>query len=99
LAWLGPAIGAQQFEVGADVLAAFADQHAADGHAFTPRAAPGKYLADIYALARARLRRCGVSAVYGGGCCTVTDAARFFSYRRDGETGRMASLIWRATTA
>jgi hypothetical protein len=56
----------------------------------------GKYLADIYQLARQRLQRLGVAAVYGGGFCTVTDSARFFSYRRDGATGRMASLIWLA---
>jgi copper oxidase (laccase) domain-containing protein len=59
------------------------------------RAAPeGKYLADIYLLARLRLQRLGVAAVYGGGFCTVTERVRFFSYRRDGATGRMASLIW-----
>ena len=56
----------------------------------------GKSLADIYLLARLRLQRLGVAAVYGGGFCTVTDSARFFSYRRDGATGRMASLIWLA---
>jgi copper oxidase (laccase) domain-containing protein len=56
----------------------------------------GKYLADIYLLARQRLQRLGVAAVYGGGFCTVTERARFFSYRRDGATGRMAALIWLA---
>lgn len=104
LAWLGPAIGPRQFEVGADVLAAFracAGAAAADGlpaveAAFTPSSGrPGKYLADIYALAREVLRRDGVLRVAGGEYCTVTDAARFYSYRRDGVTGRQASLIWR----
>ena len=56
----------------------------------------GKYLADIYLLARLRLQRLGVAAVYGGGFCSVTDSTRFFSYRRDGATGRMAALIWLA---
>jgi hypothetical protein len=95
LAWLGPAIGPQTFEVGPEVRTAFMkhDPQAAQGF----RAArEGKYLTDIYLLARLRLQRLGVAAVYGGGFCTVTDSARFFSYRRDGATGRMASLIWLA---
>ncbi len=102
LAWLGPAIGPQQFEVGADVLQAFR-AGAADAAtlarveaAFLPVAGrPGKFLADIYALARLVLRRAGVERVAGGEFCTVSDAARFYSYRRDGVTGRQASLIWR----
>lgn len=95
LAWMGPAIGPQRFEVGAEVLAAFRARDAAMASAFTPIVdAPGKYLADIYALARATLRNAGVEEVFGGGLCTVTDAARFYSYRRDKITGRMASLIW-----
>ncbi|MCO6441845.1 MAG: peptidoglycan editing factor PgeF [Nitrococcus mobilis] len=95
LAWLGPAIGAQAFEVGSEVRAAFV---AADpGLATAFRAtAHGRWLADLYRLARHRLRCCGVERVYGGGFCTVTDARRFYSYRRDGRTGRMASLIWLA---
>lgn len=97
LAWLGPAIGSQQFEVGQDVVDAFVSQQADDRAAFTPCATPGKYLADIYALARARLRRAGVAAVHGGGLCTVSAPEDFHSYRRDGQAGRMASLVWRTT--
>jgi YfiH family protein len=94
-AWLGPAIGPQQFEVGTDVLQAFVSQDAAAEQAFKPIAdKPGKYLADIYQLARMRLARLGVSKVTGGNACTVSDAQRFYSYRRDGVTGRMAALIW-----
>jgi len=96
MAWLGPSIGAHNFEVGEDVRAAFCDRNADDAGAFSARSAPGKYLADIYALARARLARAGVQAVYGGGLCTIDDAERFYSYRRAPKTGRMASLVWRA---
>ena len=95
LAWLGPAIGPEAFEVGPEVRTAFIQQDAQAAQAFRT-ARDGKYLADIYLLARQRLQRLGVAAVYGGGFCTVTDGARFFSYRRDGATGRMASLIWLA---
>lgn len=102
IAWLGPAIGPQAFEVGEEVLAAFlagADGAAVDEPAvraaFVPRrGVPGKYLADIYALARLALRRVGVTDVAGGDLCTVSDASRFYSYRRDKVTGRQASLIW-----
>ena len=94
LAFLGPAIGPQAFVVGDDVRAAFVARDAAAATAFTSQAA-GKWLADIYQLARLRLAACGVDQVFGGTWCTVGDAARFFSYRRDGRTGRMASLIWR----
>lgn len=91
-AWLGPAIGPDYFEVGEDVRQAFAAQ---DANAFKPIAAPGgKYLVDIYALARARLKRAGVYSINGGELCTVSDFRRFFSYRRDKITGRMTSLIW-----
>jgi len=96
LAWLGPSIGAHNFEVSEDVRDAFCDRSPEDASAFTPRAAAGKYRADIYALARARLRRAGVPDIYGGGLCTIDDTARFYSYRRAPETGRMASLIWSA---
>lgn len=94
LAWLGPAIGAQAFEVGPEVRERFV---AADARA-TAAFGPGKgdrWLADIDELARQRLSRLGVVAVSGGGVCTYSDAERFFSYRRDGRCGRMATLIWR----
>jgi len=98
IAWLGPAIGPQEFEVGEEVLQAFlagAQDEAAVRAAFVARPGlPGKYLADIYALARLALRKLGVNDVSGGDLCTVTDASRFFSYRRDKVTGRQASLIW-----
>ncbi|MGV8900206.1 MAG: peptidoglycan editing factor PgeF [Burkholderiaceae bacterium] len=91
-AWLGPAIGPDYFEVGEDVRQAFAAQ---DASAFKSITAPGgKYLADIYALARARLTRAGVYSISGGELCTASDFRRFFSYRRDKITGRMTSLIW-----
>jgi hypothetical protein len=98
LAWMGAAIGPQAFEVGDDVREAFIAQHAEAAEAFVPHPAsvPGKWLADIYQLARIRLSRAGVKAVYGGGRCTFNEAATFYSYRRDGVTGRMASLIWLA---
>lgn len=95
LAYLGPAIGPQAFVVGDEVRAAFVAHDALAAAAFSPQAA-GKWLADIYLLARQRLAACGVDQVYGGTWCTVSDADRFFSYRRDGRTGRMASLIWRS---
>ena len=93
LVWLGPAIGPAAFEVGGDVRQAFVVQSTEAETAFEPTRA-GRWLADIYALARQRLSRLGVGYVGGGEYCTVTDPERFFSYRRDGVTGRMASLIW-----
>lgn len=93
LAWLGPAIGPEAFQVGDEVRAAFLAVDAAAAAAFRPDG-PGKWRADLYALARQRLARAGVQARYGGGLCTFSDPGRFFSYRRDGTTGRMASLIW-----
>lgn len=94
-AWLGPAIGPAHFAVGPEVKAAFVDYDTAAEAAFVAQAgAPGKYLADLYHLARLALAREGVSAVRGGGCCTVSERTNFYSYRRDGVTGRMASLIW-----
>ena len=105
MAWLGVAIGPVRFEVGKEVLQAFlkqaqeaADADAAEAQvraAFTPiPARPGKYLADLYALARGILHRDGVTRVAGGEYCTVSNSGRFYSYRRDGVTGRQASLIW-----
>lgn len=94
-AWLGPAIGPEQFEVGEDVLQAFTARDATAIDAFRPIAGrSGKYLADIYRLARQILATQGVMYVSGGDFCTVTDVERFYSYRRDGFTGRMAALIW-----
>jgi polyphenol oxidase len=95
LAWLGPAIGPQAFEVGDEVRQAFVHVDENARHAFTPQA-DGKWLADIYLLARQRLQGAGVAQIHGGEFCTHTDSARFFSYRRDGVTGRMASMIWLA---
>lgn len=96
VAWLGPAIGPTCFEVGADVRDAFiagAGPHAgAAAAAFAPHAS-GKWLADLWSLARLRLSACGVARVHASGLCT-SDATRFYSYRRDGVTGRMAALIW-----
>jgi YfiH family protein len=92
-AWLGPAIGPQSFEVGTDVRAAFADADPAAAAAFAAQPG-GKYLADIFQLARLALAACGVQQIGGGGFCTVGDAGRFYSYRRDRITGRMASLVW-----
>jgi YfiH family protein len=93
MAWLGPAIGPDVFEVGAEVREAFIshDQQAAD--AFKPSPS-GRWLADLYALARLRLHKAGLTEIYGGGLCTFSDSERFYSFRRDRDTGRMASLIW-----
>lgn len=92
-AWLGPAIGPTQFEVGQEVVDAFVGVHPEAIAAFTANR-PQHHLADIYLLARQRLAHMGVEAVFGGNFCTVSDAQRFYSYRRDHVTGRMASLIW-----
>lgn|SRR5690606_4544244 len=101
LAWLGPAIGPARFEVGEEVRAAMVDNAVDARHrAAIPScfvlspASPGKLLADIYGLARAELGAAGVGATFGGGLCTVTDSANWYSYRRDGVTGRMAALVW-----
>ncbi|MFV8836481.1 peptidoglycan editing factor PgeF [Aquisalimonas sp.] len=95
IAWLGPAIGPSRFEVGDDVRQAFlqAGPGASDAFAAGRR---GHWYADLYRLASARLRALGVQSVHGGGFCTHTDRDRFFSYRRDGETGRMGTVIWLA---
>ena len=93
LAWLGPAIGPRHFEVGDDVRDAFLGHDGAAAAAFSARG-QGKWLADLEALARQRLAAHGVHAVFGGGPCTVSEPARFYSYRRDRVTGRMAALIW-----
>ncbi|VVP12347.1 peptidoglycan editing factor PgeF [Pseudomonas fluorescens] len=93
LVWLGPAIGPKAFEVGPEVREVFINQLPEAAEAFVPSDNAGKFMADIYMLARLRLAALGVTAVYGGGFCTVTDP-RFFSYRRASRTGRFASLIW-----
>ena len=93
VAWLGPAIGPNQFEVGEDVYHAFT-QHDPQAKLAFQQSDSEHYLADIYRLARQRLNNLGISAIYGGDYCTVTDHQQFFSYRRDGVTGRMTSLIW-----
>jgi copper oxidase (laccase) domain-containing protein len=94
LVWLGPAIGPDCFEVGAEVRAAFLEKSATFKKAFKEQS-NGQWLADIYQLARIDLAACGIDKVYGGNFCTVTEQERFYSYRRDKETGRMATLIWR----
>ncbi|TNF35721.1 MAG: peptidoglycan editing factor PgeF [Gammaproteobacteria bacterium] len=94
LVWLGPAIGPEAFEVGDEVRNAFIQDMAQSDIAFRA-SRPGHWLANIYELARLRLQRYGIDQIYGGGLCTYHDRERFYSYRRDGKTGRMASLIWR----
>lgn len=93
IAWIGPAIGATRFEVGNDVRDAFLESDSACGTAFKAHD-EGKWLADLPTLARMRLNACGVGDVVESGFCTASDATRFYSYRRDGVTGRMAALIW-----
>ncbi|CAG0910905.1 unnamed protein product, partial [Cyprideis torosa] len=92
--WLGPAIGPEAFEVGTEVKAAFTSKLAAAEQAFRPSPNADRWLADLYLLARQRLMQSGVRAISGGDFCTYKEKARFFSYRREGTTGRMASLIW-----
>ena len=94
IAWFGPAIGPTAFEVGDEVRAAFCDSDGGAASAFVPGDRAGKWSADLYALARRRLDRCGVAQVSGGSACTVGDPVRFYSHRRAGRTGRMASLVW-----
>ncbi len=93
LVWLGPAIGPTAFEVGDEVRAAFMAHDPRAASAFVAHG-DGHWLADIYTLARQRLSACGVQQVSGGDRCTYTEREQFFSYRRDGVCGRMASLIW-----
>jgi hypothetical protein len=93
LAWLGPAIGPKTFEVGTEVREAFLQQNSQLSPAFSP-SPQGRWMADLYAIARYKLAAQGVKFIGGGELCTASDPERFFSYRRDGITGRMASLIW-----
>jgi YfiH family protein len=95
LAWLGPAIGPDAYEVGDEVRAAFLERDARAGSAFAP-ARPGYWHLDLYAVARQRLAALGVMRGFGGGFCTASDARRFFSYRRDRASERMAAAIWLA---
>jgi YfiH family protein len=94
VAWMGPAIGQQHFEVGDDVREAFIARDPEAAPAFAPNAR-GRWQCDLYWLARRRLQALGIQSVQGGGWCTYADSSRFFSYRRDGRCGRMAALIWR----
>jgi len=96
MAWMGPAIGPKAYEVGEEVRGAFVTHSAEAAKAFAPGKAPGKWWCDLYMLARQRLEAAGVVDIYGGGFCTFTDKERFFSFRRDGECGRMATLVWLA---
>lgn len=98
LAWLGPAIGPARFEVGEEVRTAFLAHHENAVSAFRPSPG-GRWLADLYELARQRLTGCGVQEITGGGFCTYDEKERFFSYRREPVTGRSATLIWRETGA
>ena len=93
VAWLGPAIGAGAFEVGGEVREAFLATDAGAGVAFAPNAR-GRWQADLGILARRRLAALGLAAVSGGGHCTFTDAGRFYSFRREPRTGRLATLAW-----
>jgi polyphenol oxidase len=95
--WLGACIGPTQFEVGADVLAAFCGVAVSDPSRFVPRGEshPNKWFANLPQLARDRLKAAGVQHISGGTWCTASDASRFFSYRRDGVTGRMVAVVWR----
>ncbi len=95
LAWLGPAIGQSAFEVGSEVRDAFLEKSPRAGDCFAANER-GRFQADLYGLARIVLAASGVTSVHGGGWCTATDRARFFSFRRDGTTGRMATLAWLA---
>lgn len=92
MAWLGPGIGPQAFEVDPEVRDAFIEQHPVAADAFIAKG--NKFIADIYQLAHLRLQAQGVTKIFGGNACTVTQADKFFSYRHDRTTGRMANLIW-----
>jgi copper oxidase (laccase) domain-containing protein len=93
LAWLGPAIGPKHFEIGAEVREALLCADPGADAALKPNAR-GRFMADLFALARRRLTRAGVERIYGGGECTYSQADMYFSHRRDGRTGRQATLIW-----
>ncbi|MFM9835762.1 MAG: peptidoglycan editing factor PgeF [Methylophilaceae bacterium] len=92
MAWLGPAIGPQAFEVGGEVRAQFIEKDMQAESAFIKSG--DKWLCDLYKIVQQRLTKLGVKQIYGGGFCTYSDKARFFSFRRDGDTGRMGTFIW-----
>lgn len=92
MAWLGPAIGPKAFEVGSEVRSAFMAQDEEAEQAFSLSA--DKWLGDLYLIARQRLNKRGITQIYGGGECTYSNPTQFFSFRRDGLTGRMATMIW-----
>ncbi|WP_322630094.1 peptidoglycan editing factor PgeF [Halothiobacillus sp.] len=97
MAWIGPAIGPQAFEVGGEVRSAFVDAYAEDAAGFSPSIHPGKYQANLFILAQMSMQRAGIRHIFGGGLCTFSDPQRFYSFRRDaGRTGRMATLAWRS---
>jgi YfiH family protein len=95
VAWLGPAAGPRAYEIGAEVREAFLAHDPAAATAFAATR-PGHWRVDLYALARQRLAAAGVASVHGGGECTISDPARYFSHRRDGRSGRLATLAWLA---
>ena len=94
LAWLGPAAGPQAYEIGSEVFDAFVDADSNAASAFVATR-PGHWRVDLYALARRRLAAVGVTAIHGGGLCTISDPRRFYSHRRDQRTGRMATVVFR----
>lgn len=97
VAWLGPAAGPLNYEIGEEVRAAFVGPDPGAAQAFTATR-PGHWRVDLYALARRRLAAVGLSDVHGGGLCTIGDPARFYSHRRDGRSGRLATLAWRESS-
>jgi copper oxidase (laccase) domain-containing protein len=92
MAWLGPAIGPERYEVGDDVRESFLAADAGLAGAF--QGSGDRWMTDLYSIARHRLAEAGVDRIFGGGYCTASDTARFYSFRRDGVTGRMATVIW-----
>lgn len=94
IAWMGPAIGPHVYEVGSEVREQFVSLDRTASYAFRATEIPGKYLANMEQLTRQHLQAAGVTGVYGGGHCTYTEKDRFYSYRREGKTGRIATLIW-----
>ncbi len=94
MAWFGPAIGPEAYEVGEELRQVFVKHSSKASTAFKPGKTAGKWWCDLYLLARQRLEAAGLKSIHGGGLCTYTERDRFFSFRRDGECGRMATLVW-----